>query len=285
MVMFSSAAPTISSKEFAEIKSSIIDRSNLSAIAQAHRVPYTTVRGIYSLKIKEKETKAHATHTKNAKLYWEEFRALILQNSSSNCLIDLSEKYDTQPVLMGKFVLEGLCQSSGQAKVSATEFLQNPNSINLRGTGIPSELLLRELQDCADYDDSYGPLADLTKQNIGREYEAILAQELVGLGMRFHYDGALRAMNLNKTPDFVLLSRAALRGSAVRWLDSKALFGDPDTMRKHYVEQLQPYVNRFGSGVAVYWFGLVAEAAEALRAESGGRVVFAAGFPEDLIVL
>ena len=48
-------------------------------------------------------------------------------------------------------------------------------------------------------------------------------------------------------------------------------------------DQFQGYVNRFGPGMVVYWFGVIDELAE----ESGGDVLLVDDFPaeEDIIKL
>ncbi len=37
------------------------------------------------------------------------------------------------------------------------------------------------------------------------------------------------------------------------------MFGDAETIEEQFREQFAPYVNRFGSGLVIYWFGYVAE--------------------------
>jgi hypothetical protein len=46
----------------------------------------------------------------------------------------------------------------------------------------------------------------------------------------------------------------------VHWIDSKAAFGDPETLKpeSQIGEQLLSYKNRFGSGLVIFWFGYVA---------------------------
>ncbi|GIL43495.1 hypothetical protein Vafri_956, partial [Volvox africanus] len=43
----------------------------------------------------------------------------------------------------------------------------------------------------------------------------------------------------------------------VCWVDSKATFGDPRTHLKQVEEQYCTYVNRYGPGMVIYWFGFV----------------------------
>mmetsp|Transcript_4399 Transcript_4399/g.8689 ORF Transcript_4399/g.8689 Transcript_4399/m.8689 type:complete len:88 (-) Transcript_4399:479-742(-) len=43
----------------------------------------------------------------------------------------------------------------------------------------------------------------------------------------------------------------------VRWIDSKAKFGDPSSMDKDYESQVASYSSRFGPGLVIYWFDYV----------------------------
>lgn len=75
--------------------------------------------------------------------------------------------------------------------------------------------------------------------------------------------GLLREKGLSKTPDVRLLlpigvhdQQGVLR--VVNWIDSKAMFGDRHTHESENAGQLQGYVNRYGPGMVIYWFGHVA---------------------------
>ncbi len=43
----------------------------------------------------------------------------------------------------------------------------------------------------------------------------------------------------------------------VSWIDSKATFGDDRIHTRQYEEQYTTYVNRYGPGLVIYWFGCV----------------------------
>jgi hypothetical protein len=43
----------------------------------------------------------------------------------------------------------------------------------------------------------------------------------------------------------------------IHWIDSKAMFGDPSIHCVKNKEQLNSYVNRYGSGLVIYWFNHV----------------------------
>lgn len=45
----------------------------------------------------------------------------------------------------------------------------------------------------------------------------------------------------------------------LNWIESKAMFGVPDHLRKAMQCQLFPYWNRYGPGAVIYWFGHILE--------------------------
>ena len=49
----------------------------------------------------------------------------------------------------------------------------------------------------------------------------------------------------------------AVGGRIVHWIDSKATFGDEKSHNNQYMDQYQQYINRYGPGLVIYWFGFV----------------------------
>jgi hypothetical protein len=89
---------------------------------------------------------------------------------------------------------------------------------------------------------------------------------LSALGIAFESEKELQQRGYAKTPDVHLpvpigvhvtdphTGQTAVK--IIHWIDSKAMYGDAETHHSHNRPQMEAYVNRFGPGLVIYWFGL-----------------------------
>ncbi|KAL6763291.1 hypothetical protein V8C86DRAFT_2498203 [Haematococcus lacustris] len=155
----------------------------------------------------------------------------------------------------------------------------------LRGRQAASSLVQRLQRDvvrCVLSDCSYSPYSDVAKLAAGLEYELLLEQQLRAAGITaFWTEAELRSQGCFKTPDIRLQVPFAVRRPqqqgggrwpwpgtpqlggvldtyhVVTWIDSKATFGDDRMHSKQLEEQYSTYVNRYGPGLVIYWFGFI----------------------------
>jgi len=136
---------------------------------------------------------------------------------------------------------------------------------------IGDERLRKELLLCEEEDMDYSPSMDRIRQTAGLEFEYKLQRELIGRGILFDHEDDLREQGFHKTPDVLLSVPLALiieklkteeqresksqKIQVIRWIDSKAMFGDYFTHANDNKEQFQSYINRFGQGMVIYWSG------------------------------
>jgi len=102
------------------------------------------------------------------------------------------------------------------------------------------------------------PEGDMRQKLRGKWGEKNLQDWLDGQGITYRTENDLRG-NYTKTPDALLDKPIVVNGWKINWIESKASFGDFVEVNKNTRKQLQPYVELFGQGLVVYWFGFVDE--------------------------
>lgn len=204
-------------------------------------------------------------------------------------ILNISTSYELNPCLLARILLEHLF---GLTKQQITECLKDPGrlpknrveevsqtvytpyssesdkavveeAISVSSYGCSPHIswgrLHNDLYKCMDHDNATSPYIELIRRVTGIEYEAYLCRQLRELGIPFQTENDLRAAGFSKTPDIKLEAPIAVKGRVVNWIDSKASFGDECSHKSQAELQFQRYVNRFGPGMVIYWFGFVDE--------------------------
>jgi hypothetical protein len=159
--------------------------------------------------------------------------------------VELADEYRFPPVLMGLIVLE----EEGTSRKQFWKMLNDLDSLE-RGR------LRDELERACEVDIVYSPEGTERQYKRGAWGEERLWTWLRGQGIPFQTESELRSQ-FDKTPDALLSRPMEYDGRKVFWVESKASFGDPYEVRRHARRQLRPYVDLFGDGLVVYWFGYV----------------------------
>lgn len=196
--------------------------------------------------------------------YWEEERAKFKakhQNappSSLSLTADSNESsLDETPENKG----EQPHQDSNNLKTKFPHFTQMFRQPDL----IAHTLLSRNVTHCHTIDPTNAPFMDLYRSEIGRHYEERLRKYLYQEGIAYLSEEATRRLGYSKTPDAILLEPIAITtistgtSQIVKWIESKAWFGDPASHAAYLRDQYWPYYNRFGPGLVIYWYGFVEE--------------------------
>ena len=147
------------------------------------------------------------------------------------------------------------------------------------------KLIERLKVDCervVAWDCGASPATERSRREAGLEYEGILEEALRDIGAEFETETDLRAEGASRTPDVRLKVPISVCGRTIHWIDSKASFCDPQVHEESGSKQFRAYVNRFGSGMVIYWHGVVEE----LR-EVDPNVLLVDAFPErkDIVML
>ncbi|XP_065174687.1 CDAN1-interacting nuclease 1-like isoform X2 [Sycon ciliatum] len=192
-------------------------------------------------------------------------------------LTQMANEVCLAPTLLARIILERYCLHE----------MNNPSSRSLVSKWIaqppliPDKILAAEVQQCVLQDPNYGPLVDKIKHSVGLECELKLQEKLAAVGAAFCDEEELQAKQYPSTPDVKLEVPIAVNGFVINWIESKAMFGDEQTISGHLQDQLWNYRNLFGPGLVIYWFGFVEEAN---RHQKQGFLL-ADDFPESIVLM
>ncbi len=170
---------------------------------------------------------------------------LVSQWRRGRALLDIATEWNFPPVLLGQMMLLEL--RVPRKKVWQT--FVNPASA-------PDERLHHEVVDLLEHDPIYSPAGMELHRERGRRGESRLYDWLDRHGIGYKTEKDLRGKH-TKTPDALLDDPIVFYGQKLKWIESKANFGDDVELRKNLKRQLAPYTELFGEGAVVYWYGFV----------------------------
>ncbi|XP_057870108.2 uncharacterized protein LOC131076795 isoform X2 [Cryptomeria japonica] len=223
---------------------------------------------------------------------FEEFRTFLLQNEANSGLLSLAQAefpsipFDTLIAISSqeksrqlrsdipRFTRSHLIRQYISRYIAGDEILNLSNdsglppcllcrfqiNSNAEENGVVSTArVIEDVQKCVECDQVVSPCVEMVRRVTGLEYEHLLRRRLQKLEIPFQSEEALRAAGFSKTPDIKLEVPIGVCGRIVNWIDSKASFGDEYSHKTQGVQQFQMYVNRFGPGLVIYWFGFIDE--------------------------
>lgn len=171
---------------------------------------------------------------------------------------DLALKHQLPPLLVGKLILEGYARVNNLEDLCTRQDQNRSKLVNLltrESHLIKDGHLANEIFKASIIDDDFGHTCELVKNLIGAEYEAKLETLLKTHKIAYQTETNLRQKGFDKTPDFKLDIPIWFNGKCINWIESKASFGDLISHNSNYDDQFKCYINRFGSGLVIYWFG------------------------------
>lgn len=150
-----------------------------------------------------------------------------------------------------------------------------------------SYLVIKKLILVQNNDKLFGPVGNSLLHQEGVECEKLIKKFLNQHKVQYIPENQQRILGYDKTPDFLLsvpivvhfadtdgslensISSLSLdnnnntktnsKDMVICWIESKCMFGDRDTVAKHYQDQFEPYYQRYGPGIIIYFRGFVDE--------------------------
>ena len=231
-------------------------------------VSYDAVASIYSQYCVVRLKQAYGVHRRQEKLdeHCKRWRG-------GESLVEISEELDFPSCSLGRLLLPLLtaCTSSGNGnqntRLTATKVLNDPECLLFAEEEEDTRMgkkdmsflkrLVIDLKACIARDHISSPLISSVKRAVGLEYEALLHRVLTSAGIAYESESQLRKKGATKTPDALLKIPFMLGNHVVHWIDSKACFCSDELYYNDGIRQFRQYVNRFGSGMVIYWFGYI----------------------------
>ncbi len=166
------------------------------------------------------------------------------ENGETMCQI--AKRYRFPPMLIAMMIF----QEDGCGRKAFWEYVRNPDLLDSPETAA-------ELREAAENDIAYSPEANERSRERGEWGEGLLWGWLNGQDVTYQTEADERSdeNHSGKTPDCLLDEPMMFEGQEIRWIESKASFGDKTEFDFNSKKQLIPYTELFGQGVVVYWTG------------------------------
>jgi len=229
----------------------------------------------YQRHIKSTFRQQHSDH--NKAVVYSRVEEALHRGDETGVIVRMSTQTEASPALTARMVLDAHYNDVKNDKQEDPGGKSQVSVMMKDTTLIEDGRLAMEVFLSTIKDDSYGHLAEAIKHSIGEEHEQKLKDILTRLDIPFTDEHVLRSQGYDKTPDIKLEVPIAVDGCIINWIESKALFGDPEAHSGYLRDQLWSYLNRFGSGMVIYWFGYVGH----LDSNRSAGIMLSDSFPDN----
>ncbi len=218
---------------------SMLDSSNIDSISADFEVAEGVLKCILNQKILRGNKALYHKVANNSE-------ALLGRWKGGESFMSISDDTGLSPVLVSIILLK----RDGTSRKGARKMIKNPKDIE-------DERLKRELLEVVEHDNLFSPRAHATQVDRARKCEGAIKNWLEEKGIDFLTEEQIKKHVITKTPDFLLKSKLNIDSKDINWIESKGLFGDKEEHRRHLNKQYLDYVDLYGAGMAVYWYGFV----------------------------
>jgi hypothetical protein len=224
-------------KTYQIIYSSLHDFKDVFRLSEEYSQPAGMLATILNQKV------VKMTRFKHRKVYSRE-QEIFLKWRQGRSILDLAEYTGFPPTLMASLILKNcdLTRKNINWLFKNIDFIENRR-------------LRKEVKKALEIDYFFSPHAHEMQSKKGEMGEAVIRKWLDDREILYCTEAEIRAQGDGKTPDFVLENPICIDKLMISWIESKALFGD-DFEHEHYAKkQFKEYVEIFGEGMVVYWYG------------------------------
>jgi hypothetical protein len=224
--------------EYKELYDRLETHDDIERLAEARGLDPELLLVIHTQRVTRDATRRYYKVKRNV-------RRMLYQWRKGTSLGQLASSVHFPATLVAQMIL----LESGVNRKDFWKYLRDPKKTQ-------DQRLRRELEQIADLDPIYSPQGTEVQNERGRVGEARLNSWLDDQGIEYRTEEEIRD-KYPKTPDALLRKPMVYNGVKKFWIESKGTFGDTIEVRRHLKRQLNPYVDLFGAGLVVYWFGFV----------------------------
>lgn len=230
-------------KEYKEIYKQLNTYKDVKRLAKKNKMDEELLFVIYTQKhIRTVKKKYYVITNKSKKLLkeWKQgktFTQLAIEESFS-------------PVMMAQILLKKM----GKTKREVRAIMMDHESCS-------NKRIREEMHEVIGEDMVYSQMGAELQRERGEQGEAKIQKWLEKKGMGFRTEEDLRG-EFPKTVDFLLDKPFEVNFEThpeekrkIHWIESKGSFGDTRQLRRDHKKQLSKYVEMWGPGMVVYWFG------------------------------
>jgi hypothetical protein len=224
---------------YLEIYDSVNTFEDVERISREIQEPVGIITTILNQKVVRRVIQNHARMQRYAKRHlrtWEE----------GNAILYIAQRNRYPATLMAAMILKEM----GHTKKHINIMFKNPEKIRNRR-------LRTEVMQALNSDYFYSPKAHRIQRARGQMGENIIEKWLEVRDIVHRNENDLRKNGNGKTPDFVLDDPLTIDDTHIKWIESKATFGDLREHQYYSQKQFRHYEKEFGQGLVVYWYGFV----------------------------
>ena len=213
--------------------------NGVDKVSEKFGQPYDATRAIRSQYLQRKSIRNHYKVKEKAGVYYKQWK-------EGKTIGELALEIDFPPILLANFLMLKMRFSKKKTK----EIMKNTNLVK------NNKRLKEELDEVIGRDELYTPRSHDKQSAEGNRKEDSIAKWLDGKEVEYFTENDLRAGTVEgKPPDFLLMEPIEWHGDEYNWIESKASFGDDYIHRKNHRGQVSDYVELYGQGILVYWYG------------------------------
>jgi hypothetical protein len=223
---------------YSEIYYSLRRPEDISLAAEKFRLPEELMLVIYTQKTVRYATKDYYQIVEMAP-------TLLKRWKTGEPMVRIARRLNFPPILLGLILMS----QNGVGRKKFWKMVRNPETVE-------DKRLRAEMHAIRKADILYSPEGAEVQKQRGIKGEEKLEKWLAEHSITFRTEKDLRG-KFPKTPDFLLDEPINCDGYQIKWIDSKASFGDDIEVRKNNRRQFHQYVSLFGKGFVLYWFGFL----------------------------